>query len=201
MTWQPAAEAKAQGRHRCRLAVDAQACSAAPRQERASSASPPISRRWRRRADFIHEAAPEREELKIKLFRDIDAIARPDVIIASSSSGFLPTGCNPNAPHPERVIIGHPFNPVYLLPLVETVPGEKTSPRRHGPRRRLFRIDRHARAAPQEGNRRLYLRPPAGSPVARGASHPRQGHRHDRRYRRLPSSIRPACAGPSWARS
>lgn len=78
-------------------------------------------------ADFIHEAAPEREDLKIRLFRDIDAIARPDVIIASSSSGFLPTRLQSECRHPERVIIGHPFNPVYLLPLVETVPGEKTS--------------------------------------------------------------------------
>lgn len=79
------------------------------------------------KADFIHEAAPEREDLKIKLFRDIDAAARPDVIIASSSSGFLPTNLQSQCRHPERVIIGHPFNPVYLLPLVETVPGEKTS--------------------------------------------------------------------------
>jgi carnitine 3-dehydrogenase len=80
------------------------------------------------KADFIHEAAPEREDLKIKLFRDIDAVARPDVIISSSSSGFLPTRLQSLCKHPERVIIGHPFNPVYLLPLVETVPGEKTSP-------------------------------------------------------------------------
>ena len=43
------------------------------------------------KADFIHEAAPEREDLKVKLFRDIDAIARPEVVISSSSSGFLPT--------------------------------------------------------------------------------------------------------------
>ena len=79
------------------------------------------------KADFIHEAAPEREDLKIKLFRDIDANARADVIIASSSSGFLPTRLQSECKHPGRVIIGHPFNPVYLLPLVETVPGEKTS--------------------------------------------------------------------------
>ncbi len=79
------------------------------------------------KADFIHEAAPEREDLKIKLFRDIDAVAAPHVIIASSSSGFLPTNLQSQCKHPERVIIGHPFNPVYLLPLVETVPGEKTS--------------------------------------------------------------------------
>jgi carnitine 3-dehydrogenase len=79
------------------------------------------------KADFIHEAAPEREDLKIRLFKEIDAAARPEVIIASSSSGFLPTNLQSQCRHPERVIIGHPFNPVYLLPLVETVPGEKTS--------------------------------------------------------------------------
>jgi carnitine 3-dehydrogenase len=79
------------------------------------------------KADFIHEAAPEREDLKIKLFRDIDAVAAPHVIISSSSSGFLPTKLQSECKHPERVIIGHPFNPVYLLPLVETVPGAKTS--------------------------------------------------------------------------
>ncbi len=79
------------------------------------------------KADFIHEAAPEREDLKIKLFKDIDAIAAPHVIISSSSSGFLPTKLQSECKHPERVIIGHPFNPVYLLPLVETVPGAKTS--------------------------------------------------------------------------
>jgi carnitine 3-dehydrogenase len=79
------------------------------------------------KADFVHEAAPEREQLKIKLFRDIDAVARLDVIIASSSSGFLPTRLQSECRHPQRVLIGHPFNPVYLLPLVELVPGVKTS--------------------------------------------------------------------------
>ncbi len=80
------------------------------------------------KAEFIHEAAPEREELKIKLFRDLDAIAGPDVVLSSSSSGFLPSRLqSQSARHPERVVIGHPFNPVYLLPLVELVPGEKTS--------------------------------------------------------------------------
>ncbi len=79
------------------------------------------------KADFIHEAAPEREELKVKLFRDLDSYAAPHVIISSSSSGFLPSKLQSECKHPERVIIGHPFNPVYLLPLVETVPGEKTS--------------------------------------------------------------------------
>ncbi|MGE0237490.1 MAG: 3-hydroxyacyl-CoA dehydrogenase NAD-binding domain-containing protein [Parvibaculaceae bacterium] len=79
------------------------------------------------RADFIHEAAPEREALKIRLFKELDSHARPDVVIASSSSGFLPSRLQSECANPERVIIAHPFNPVYLLPLVETVPGDKTS--------------------------------------------------------------------------
>jgi carnitine 3-dehydrogenase len=79
-------------------------------------------------ADFIQEAAPEREDLKIALFRDIDAASRADVIIASSSSGFLPTRLQSECGHPERVLVGHPFNPVYILPLVETVAGENTAP-------------------------------------------------------------------------
>ena len=78
-------------------------------------------------ADFIQEAAPEREDLKIALFKEMDDASNDGVIIASSSSGFLPTNLQSQCKNPERVIIGHPFNPVYLLPLVETVPGEQTS--------------------------------------------------------------------------
>ncbi len=79
-------------------------------------------------ADFVQENAPEREDLKRKLHAEIDAAARPDVLIASSSSGLLPTAIQADCKHPERVVIGHPFNPVYLLPLVEVVPGQKTAP-------------------------------------------------------------------------
>jgi carnitine 3-dehydrogenase len=81
-----------------------------------------------RGADFIQEAAPEREDLKIALFRDIDAAARAGVIIASSSSGFLPSRLQSECRAPERVLVGHPFNPVYILPLVETVAGRMTAP-------------------------------------------------------------------------
>jgi carnitine 3-dehydrogenase len=78
-------------------------------------------------ADFIQESAPEREDLKIKLHTQMDAAAKPHVIIASSSSGLLPTNIQSQCKHPERIVIGHPFNPVYLLPLVEVVGGKKTS--------------------------------------------------------------------------
>lgn len=78
-------------------------------------------------ADWIQEAAPEREDLKISLFQEMDRYAGSEVTIASSSSGFLPSRLQSECSHPGRVIIAHPFNPVYLLPLVETVPGDQTS--------------------------------------------------------------------------
>lgn len=79
-------------------------------------------------ADFIQESAPEREDLKLALHAQISAAARPEVLIASSTSGLLPSDFYARARHPERCIVGHPFNPVYLLPLVEVVGGERTAP-------------------------------------------------------------------------
>ncbi|MEX0807709.1 MAG: L-carnitine dehydrogenase [Dongiaceae bacterium] len=79
-------------------------------------------------ADFIQENAPDREDLKRKLFNQIAEACRPDVLIASSSSGLLPTDIQRECKNPERTLIGHPFNPVYLLPLVELVGGKKTAP-------------------------------------------------------------------------
>jgi carnitine 3-dehydrogenase len=79
-------------------------------------------------ADFVVEAASEVEVLKRGLVAEIDAGAASHVVIASSSSGLLPTRIQADCEHPERVLIGHPFHPVYLLPLVEIVGGEKTGP-------------------------------------------------------------------------
>lgn len=79
-------------------------------------------------ADFVQESAPEREDLKRRLLRRLDRAAAPSTVIASSSSGLLPTRLADGLHHPERLLIGHPFNPVYLLPLVEIVPGEATAP-------------------------------------------------------------------------
>src|SRR5205823_13556595 len=79
-----------------------------------------------RDADFVQESAPENDALKRRILAAIDAAAAPDVIIASSSSGLLPSSIQSDCRHPERIVIGHPFNPVYLLPLVE-VPGRDKS--------------------------------------------------------------------------
>ncbi|MFL5334100.1 MAG: L-carnitine dehydrogenase, partial [Geminicoccaceae bacterium] len=78
-------------------------------------------------ADFVQESAPERENLKIPLLARIDRATRPDVIVASSTSGLLPSHLQSQMARPERFTVGHPFNPVYLLPLVEICGGERTS--------------------------------------------------------------------------
>ena len=78
-------------------------------------------------ADFIQECATENYSLKIKLMKTIGNYAKKNSIISSSSSGLLPTKVFSKCKNPERGIIGHPFNPVYLLPAVEIVPGKKTS--------------------------------------------------------------------------
>jgi len=75
---------------------------------------------------FVQENAPENEILKKKLLKEIDKLLPKNIIIASSSSGLLPTRIQSLCTYPERVCIAHPFNPVYLLPLVELVPGKQT---------------------------------------------------------------------------
>jgi 3-hydroxyacyl-CoA dehydrogenase len=79
-------------------------------------------------ADFVQENGPEREDLKQDLFRRLDAAAAPDVILSTSSSGLLVSRIQTACRHPERVVLGHPFNPPHLIPLVEVVGGEQTSP-------------------------------------------------------------------------
>ena len=77
--------------------------------------------------DFIQECVTENYNIKIKLMNKIGKIAKQNVIISSSSSGLLPTKIYSKCKNPSRTMIGHPFNPVYLLPAVEIVPGKKTS--------------------------------------------------------------------------
>ena len=77
--------------------------------------------------DFIQECATENYKLKTKLMSDIGKLSKPSAIISSSSSGLLPSIIFSKCKNPNRGIIGHPFNPVYILPAVEIVPGKKTS--------------------------------------------------------------------------
>ena len=78
-------------------------------------------------ADFVQESLPEREDLKIKVLAQIDALTTANTIIASSTSGLLPSRLQSEMKQPQRFCVAHPFNPVYLLPLVEVCGGEKTA--------------------------------------------------------------------------
>ena len=79
-------------------------------------------------ADLVQENGPERIDFKQKLYGQLDELLPPDVIIASSSSGLTMSEIQSGAAsHPERCVIGHPFNPPHLIPLVEVVGGAKTS--------------------------------------------------------------------------
>ncbi len=77
-------------------------------------------------ADFIQESVPERLDVKLKTIAEIEAAAPADALIGSSTSGFKATDMAKDMAHPERFLVAHPFNPVYLLPINEIVPGEKT---------------------------------------------------------------------------
>lgn len=79
------------------------------------------------KADYIQESSPEVEEIKIPLLKEISQYAKPNAIIGSSTSGLLPSRLQSEMVNPERFVVAHPFNPVYILPLVEVVGGEKTS--------------------------------------------------------------------------
>jgi len=78
-------------------------------------------------AGWVQENGPERIDVKVALFEAIDAALPPDAIIASSSSTLLPTAMQARCRHPERLLLGHPFNPPHLIPLVEVVGGAQTS--------------------------------------------------------------------------
>ena len=79
-------------------------------------------------ADLVQENGPERPDFKIKLFAAMDDATPPDSIIASSSSGITMSVMQSACKRPERCVIGHPFNPPHIIPLVEVVGGAKTSP-------------------------------------------------------------------------
>jgi carnitine 3-dehydrogenase len=79
-------------------------------------------------AGFVQESAPEKLELKRELLAEIDAVTPPEVVIASSTSGFSMTEMQVAAANPRRLVVGHPFNPPYLIPLVEVVGGKLTEP-------------------------------------------------------------------------
>jgi carnitine 3-dehydrogenase len=79
-------------------------------------------------ADFVQESTPEVLDRKIALLAEIDEVTPPGVVVASSTSGFAMTEMQAQCRTPERFVVGHPFNPPYLIPVVEVVGGKATSP-------------------------------------------------------------------------
>ena len=79
-------------------------------------------------ADFVQESAPENLELKQRLYMRLGELVPENIVIASSTSGLPMTDIQARCPSPQRTVVGHPFNPPYLLPLVEVVGGDKTDP-------------------------------------------------------------------------
>ncbi|MGP6086221.1 carnitine 3-dehydrogenase [Antarctobacter jejuensis] len=80
-------------------------------------------------AAYVQESVPERLDLKLKVYADIQAQIGAEVVLASSTSGFKPSELQEGSMRPGQIVVAHPFNPVYLLPLIELVPGEKGDPK------------------------------------------------------------------------
>lgn len=78
-------------------------------------------------AGFVQESAPEDLAMKRRLLADVDAVTAPDVVVGSSTSGYGMTEMAAEVSRPERFVVGHPFNPPYLIPLVEVVGGQSTA--------------------------------------------------------------------------
>jgi 3-hydroxyacyl-CoA dehydrogenase len=79
-------------------------------------------------AEFVQESGPEQTEMKQELLRRLDGAAPVATVLASSSSGLPATVIQERCAHPERVVVGHPFNPPHLVPLVEVIGGQRTEP-------------------------------------------------------------------------
>ena len=77
--------------------------------------------------DYVQESGPERYRIKQEIYRELDKLARPEVILASSTTAMLMTEIQKVTTHPERCVVAHPYNPPHIMPLVKIVPGEATS--------------------------------------------------------------------------
>jgi carnitine 3-dehydrogenase len=129
VAWDPAPDGEARLREQVATAwpaLDALGLAAAASPERLSFA--PSLESAVAAASFIQESAPERLELKRELLAALDRATPPEVVIGSSTSGFAMTEMQPDTAGAGRMVVGHPFNPPYLIPLVEVVGGARTEP-------------------------------------------------------------------------
>ena len=119
----------------------------------------------------MQESAPEDLELKRRLLADIDAATPPQSSISSSTSGYGMSEMQVKCAHPERTVVGHPFNPPYLIPLVEVVGGDETSAEVVAWTSRLLPARRQVGDHHGPRGARVRRQPAAGGAVARGAAH------------------------------
>ena len=145
----------------------------------------------------MQESAPEQLDLKRSLLADIDAATPEHVVIASSTSGFGMTEMAVEARTPHRLVVAHPFNPPYLIPLVEVVGGEKTTAEVVAWTADFFRHIGKSVITMDREVPGLHRQPAAGGAVARGAAHGGERRGHGRADRRCRSPTGPACAGRS----
>lgn len=127
--WDPAAD----GEERLRATIDAawpslEVLGLSPGADRARLSVTSTLEQALDGADFVQESAPESVPIKVDLLARIDAATQPDVVISSSTSGYNMTDLQVDCAHAERTVVGHPFHPVYMMPLVEVAPGERTDP-------------------------------------------------------------------------
>ncbi len=117
-------------------------------------------------ADFVQENGPERLNIKRSIFKDIDEASPPNVVLASSSSGLLITEVQTACKRPDRVLIGHPFNPPHLIPLVEVVGGKLTSQKAVDDAVEFLPCSRQATDAREEGAQGACHQSPSGGAVS-----------------------------------
>ena len=126
-------------------------------------------------AIFVQENVPETLEAKLAIFAELDALAAPDAILASSTSAIVAQPFTENLKGRARCLVAHPVNPPHLVPIVELVGAPWTSPEIIARARRLYESIGQVPIVVQQGDRRLHPQPPAGRVARRGVSSGRRG--------------------------
>ena len=149
-----------------------------------------------RSAGLVIECLPEDLELKKKVFREIDGICSPEVILATNTSGLSPTEIAKDLAYPERVVVTHFWNPPQLIPLVEIVPGERTSLECGRCCGGLGKVPGKRARPAKKGVSGFYRQQASAGPSERGALHCRTGvcgYRGSRQVYNIRSREAPAC--------
>jgi L-gulonate 3-dehydrogenase len=152
-------------------------------------------------ADYVQENTSEREDVKRDVFSKMDAAAKPDCILASSTSTIQTSRFAGHVPGRHRCLVAHPVNPPHVVPIVELSPAPFTSPEVVERARVLHERAGQVPITGPQGNRRVHPQPAAGSPAHRIVAPRRRGLRVASKTSTRPSATASGSAGPSWAPS